>query len=631
MTRPRHQRIRIVMLVLAGFAVLGLNVSAADAAAPPKLFRAVTSFQEPPPAGDTILRSALVTVNTGLLFTAGGAPRDKGSLPSVVLNLFPDASFTGLVTRVQQDSWAVTWTGRLVGKPRSYFYLVMADGAFIAHVASTEGVFEVSFAGKGVYRVVQINQAALQDHPEGAMYEPEGDILAPADGVPTADPGTSIDVMVAYTTAARAAEGSTAAMKARIALAVAETNTGYINSGVATRLRLVHVEEVVYTESGNIGTDLTALVSASDGQMDNVHTLRNLHGADMVCLIVENGGGYCGLANAIMATAAGAFQVTARDCATGYYSFGHEFGHLQGARHDMYVDTGTTPYPYGHAYVHPQTTDPAKRWRTIMAYNDRCVAWGYNCTRLQYWSNPSKLYLAEPMGDANSQNYRVLNNTAFTVANFRHVIIGNNFNSTFNTTSTGWNPVWGTWVLSGGAYYQSDGEPNKVSSATYDAKYGDFTYTVLMKSTSAFANRIILRGNPLSLAAVGNWQPSYLFQYANDGRYSVWLISSAGTETPLKNWTTSTAIVPNGWNALKVVAVGSVMKYYINNTLVWTGASSTSLIGNVGFGFYRAAGAATMQVDSATLTNTPTSDLPTDIVEEGDPVPGYDINFVPIQ
>jgi hypothetical protein len=46
-------------------------------------------------------------------------------------------------------------------------------------------------------------------------------------------------------------------MKARIALAMTETNTAYAQSGVLTRLRLVHAEEFPYTETGNLNTDLT--------------------------------------------------------------------------------------------------------------------------------------------------------------------------------------------------------------------------------------------------------------------------------------------------------------------------------------------------------------------------------------
>ena len=50
-----------------------------------------------------------------------------------------------------------------------------------------------------------------------------------------------------------------------------------------------------------------------------------------------------------------------------------------------------------------------------MAYN--CPA---GCPRLNYWSNPNKLYNGVPMGTAStSDNTRVLNNTRGTVSAFR--------------------------------------------------------------------------------------------------------------------------------------------------------------------------------------------------------------------
>ena len=65
----------------------------------------------------------------------------------------------------------------------------------------------------------------------------------------TADSGALIDVMVVYTGTARSAQGGTANMENLISLAIAETNTGYLNSGINHRMRLVHTEEVSYSES----------------------------------------------------------------------------------------------------------------------------------------------------------------------------------------------------------------------------------------------------------------------------------------------------------------------------------------------------------------------------------------------
>jgi len=71
-----------------------------------------------------------------------------------------------------------------------------------------------------------------------------------------------------------------------------------------------------------------------------------------------------------------------------------------------------------------------------MAYADLCGAWGVTCTRVLYWSNPGVSYAGAPTGiaggtrtdcipghptntDCDADNHRVLNNTAYTVANFR--------------------------------------------------------------------------------------------------------------------------------------------------------------------------------------------------------------------
>jgi len=110
------------------------------------------------------------------------------------------------------------------------------------------------------------------------------------------------------------------------------------------------------------------------------------------------------------------FSAVSRRCAIGNYSFGHELGHNMGARHDVYVDSATTPYAYAHGYTYPAAASP---WRTVMAYDDACKAVGTSCTRIPYWSNPSLSRGGAAMGDSTADNHQTLNNTAYTVANFR--------------------------------------------------------------------------------------------------------------------------------------------------------------------------------------------------------------------
>ena len=261
--------------------------SGAQAAAPELLTGAPAEAAATQKIPATAMRSRLVKVNVKALFK-GGAARSAQDLPQVHFDLFSNAQFTGTVKTLETDGSTSTWSGTLDGVEKGYFYVVAVDGAVIMHVASPKGVYEVSNAGGDVYRVIQLNpQKNGEDYPR---LLPVGPAPKAADAGTLADSGTMIDVVVLYTNVARAGEGSTALMRARVALAVAETNGAYANSGVTPRLRLVHTEEVSYAESGNIDTDLTRLVTPGDGYMDGAAGIRNTYGADMVSLIVEDGG-----------------------------------------------------------------------------------------------------------------------------------------------------------------------------------------------------------------------------------------------------------------------------------------------------------------------------------------------------
>jgi len=220
----------------------------------------------------------------------------------------------------------------------------------------------------------------------------------------------TIDVLVAYTDDAELVSGD---IEALIDLAIAETNASFMNSGVWARVRLAGTMRVNYNESGRSYTTIRDhLVSRGDDYLSRVHRRRNRTNADVVALIIDQDD-YCGKAGGIGVDEEDAFTVVHWDCATGYYSFGHEIGHLLGARHDIDTDDTNTPYDYGHGFRYPRNSGG---WRTIMAYNcasDRCKP------RLQYWSNPNVEYNRIDMGSADENNRRVWNNEAERLADFR--------------------------------------------------------------------------------------------------------------------------------------------------------------------------------------------------------------------
>lgn len=237
-------------------------------------------------------------------------------------------------------------------------------------------------------------------NPGGAPASPAGPAAAAADACGT------IDVLVAYTPAAETQSGS---IDGLIQLAIDETNTSYAKSGIQPRLRLVRTARTSYVESGDMEVDVARLALTGDGFLDEIPPLRDAAGADIAVLLTGNGN-FCGIAREIFAGVDEAYAVVGQNCATGYYSFGHEIGHLQGARHNPEADDTPTPFAFGHGFF-----SLANRKRTVMSYD--CPV---GCTRIDSWAAPQVVVDGVAMGDTVlHHDARVLNETACTVAAFR--------------------------------------------------------------------------------------------------------------------------------------------------------------------------------------------------------------------
>jgi hypothetical protein len=122
-------------------------------------------------------------------------------------------------------------------------------------------------------------------------------------------------------------------------------------------------------------------------------------------------------------------------------------------------------------------------------------------------------------------------------------------------------------------------------------------------------NSLIIGGkypNPSLDATTYYWQPSYVFKYTNDGQYSV---AKIGSTPPLQDWKTNTTLIHSTtWNTLKVVAVGSILQFYINSTQVYSGSDASYIPGSIGIGMYKRSTDTTgnnLFVDYVTLNTTP--------------------------
>jgi hypothetical protein len=335
--------------------------------------------------------------------------------PVVLFNLMPVAEAAMVLDRTER---------RPAGDATYYFrsdddgtfaILVVREGQLTGSVRIAGRLYAVRPLTGGLHAFAYLVEDRFVDHPpewaaveeEAALRWAEGDPLAALPNAPEHG-GTIIQrVIVPYSSTAASQVGD---IEALVQLAIDETNQGYANSNVDHRLELVHTYETPQPQSSSFSTNLTWLQDPDDGRFDEVHDLREQYGADLVQMILGTDGSLCGQAWTILADGPEeAFAVASQSCATGYYTFGHELGHLQGARHNPEVDGNTSPFPYGHGKY-----SIGGGWRTVMSY--ACPG---NCTRVLYWSNPNVLYNGEPMGDVTLRhNQRVLNETAATVAAF---------------------------------------------------------------------------------------------------------------------------------------------------------------------------------------------------------------------
>lgn len=431
---------------------------------------------------------------------------DTSALAADILDIAvtEDVTLRAVLDRRDEGGNGQAWSGRVTGDALSAVTLVVHDGTFQGSIRTATAAYSIEPSG-AAYVVRQVDTRLTA--PELEPLHPPADALADAalrDPPVALDDGSTIDVLVLYTPGARTSGGGTdAAVQARIALGVAETNTGYANSGITPRLRLVGTQLLTYTEAG-MSADLSALRSNS-----SVQALRDSMGADLVALIVANSAEACGVGY-IMTSPAGfaayGYSVTAYSCISPNYSFAHELGHNMGSSHAP-EDGGSGFYPYSFGYKHP-----GRLFRTVMAYD--CPSGG--CPRVLHFSNPGVTYSGAPTGTAaQHDNARSIDDNASTVANFRQAVSG------------GTAP---TMAAIGGVTIAEDGVTGAIAITIADADTAasSLTVTALSASSALVPNTAAA----LAVGGSGNNRTLVVTPAANQsGSASITVTVSDGTQS----------------------------------------------------------------------------------------------------
>jgi fibronectin type 3 domain-containing protein len=315
----------------------------------------------------------------------------------------------------------VTWVGEFDGMPGSMVALTERNGIVAGFLDDGDRIFELMPGPDGTHRIYEIDDDALPEFGHPSAPEELGDSSG-GSAPPTAAASIVQDILIVYTPASRNRWGGAdkIPVENRIISAVEAANQAYQNSALDLALNIVYLDEIAYVESGDMGVSLDHLRLTSDGNMDNVHTLRNTYGADLVALITEDNN-YCGIAYVMTSNSTSfapwAVGVTYSSCLTNQ-TLAHEIGHNQGNMHDRANSSNSGVYDYSFGFRRCVTDGTG--FRTVMSYS--CGGG----TRVAHFSNPNVTYNGFATGidhDVDPNNsadaVRSMSQTGPTVADFR--------------------------------------------------------------------------------------------------------------------------------------------------------------------------------------------------------------------
>ncbi|MBI3424413.1 MAG: fibronectin type III domain-containing protein [Acidobacteria bacterium] len=486
--------------------------------------------------------------------------------------------------------------------------LTVKNGLLAGALRNSQELYEIRPGAEGGQIIEKLDPASFQPCGGGAgparseAPNHELELQLRSEALQATTP-VEIQLLSVYTAAAKNAAGGTAQIEATIQAAVDNANAVFINSQVNARYTLAGTAEVDYVESGTISTDLSWVQSNA-----GVAALRNQYGADMVSLIINNGGAYCGMGFAMRTSGPSfeykAFQVTVRSCAVGNLTFAHEHGHNLGMEHDpangAYPQDASYPWSFGHF--------ENGSYRTVMSYNNQCTA---GCPPIPYFSNPNLSYQGLPLGITDQRdNARTANATAGIVANFRAPTnVPPNVPGNLLANATSSVEILLTWAdtstnETGFRIERSSDGANFATVITLGANVNGYSDTGLAPATS-YSYRV---------AALNN--------YGDSGFSNVASATTAGLPPNAPTNLTATAVAPTQINLSWSDNAGNETGYKVERSLNNSAWSQVALLGaNAAAYNDTTVSAATLYYYRVRATNTAGDSASTSVVSATTPAP----------
>lgn len=274
--------------------------------------------------------------------------------------------------------------------------------------------------------------AASHDHKSQSHIHSPFDIEAAS-----LEKGVPIDLMVVYTTKAKNwATANRGGIESVMSEMLNLSQQAFDNSRLDIDLRIVQTHHTDYEEVGNntvedlrrltASPDYNPFGSAYDNYMENIHTLRNQSGADLVAMLadVSDVGGVAWQLGSIAGAAAYGFSVNRIQQISNTYTLVHEIGHKMGANHSRNqndaaanVFGGLFDYSTGWRF----TGNSNQSYSTVMTYAE------FTSESIPYFSGPENLFDGVPTGSYEGQgapadNVRSLKYARHIITNYRPTV-----------------------------------------------------------------------------------------------------------------------------------------------------------------------------------------------------------------